>query len=95
MHIITRKRILEFGQKHSEAERPLDRWYRIAKRTNFESFPDLRRTFRSADQVGKLTVFNIGGNRFRLVTYIVYAKKRIYIRDILTHTDYDRGRWKE
>ena len=95
MHIITRKRILEFSQKHSEAERPLDRWYRIVKRTNFESFPDLRRTFRSADQVGKLTVFNIGGNRFRLVTYIVYAKKRIYIRDILTHTDYDRGRWKE
>lgn len=95
MHIITRKRILEFSQKHSEAERPLDRWYRIAKRTNFESFLDLRRTFRSADQVGKLTVFNIGGNRFRLVTYIVYAKKRIYIRDILTHTDYDRGRWKE
>ena len=95
MHIITRKRILEFSQNHPESERPLDRWYRIAKRTNFESFPDLRRTFRSADQVGKLTVFNIGGNRFRLVTYIVYAKKRIYIRDILTHTDYDRGRWKE
>ena len=95
MHIITRKRILEFSRTHPEAERPLDRWYRIAKRTNFESFPDLRRTFRSADQVGKLTVFNIGGNRFRLVTYIVYAKKRIYIRDILTHKDYDQGRWKE
>ena len=95
MHIITRKRILEFSQRYPEAERPLDRWYRIAKRTTFESFPDLRRTFRSADQVGKLTVFNIGGNRFRLVTYIVYAKKRVYIRDILTHTDYDRGRWKE
>ena len=95
MHIITRKRILEFSRRHPEAERPLDRWYRIAKRTNFESFPDLRRTFRSADQVGKLTVFNIGGNRFRLVTYIVYAKKRIYIRDILTHKDYDQGRWKE
>ena len=95
MHIITRKRILEFSERHPESERPLDRWYRIAKRTNFESFPDLRRTFRSADQVGKLTVFNIGGNRFRLVTYIVYAKKRIYIRNILTHTDYGRGRWKE
>ena len=95
MHIITRKRILEFSRRHPEAERPLDRWYRIAKRTNFESFPYLRRTFRSADQVGKLTVFNIGGNRFRLVTYIVYAKKRIYIRDILTHKDYDQGRWKE
>lgn len=95
MHIITRKRILEFSRRHPEAERPLDRWYRIAKRTNFESFADLRKTFRSADRVGKLTVFNIGGNRFRLITYIVYAKKRIYIRDILTHTDYDRGRWKE
>ena len=95
MHIITRKRLLEFGEKHPEAERPLDRWYRIVKHTNFESFSDLRKTFPNADQVGRLTVFNIGGNKFRLITFIVYAKKRIYIRYILTHQEYDKGKWKE
>ncbi len=95
MHIITRKRLLEFSEKHPEAEQSLDRWYRIAKRTNFESFADLRKTFPSADGVGRLTVFNIGGNKFRLITYILYDKKRIYIRDILTHKEYDKGEWKE
>ena len=94
MHIITRKRLLEFGKRHSDGEEPLDRWYRIVRRTNFASFSDLRKTFPNADQVGRLTVFNIGGNKYRLVAFIVYLKKRIYIRSILTHEEYDEGRWK-
>ena len=95
MHIITRKRLLEFGEKYGEAKLPIDRWYRIVKRTDFGSFSDLRETFPSADQIGKLTAFNIGGNKFRLITFIVYSKKRIYIRDILTHKEYNKSKWKE
>ena len=95
MHIITRRRLLEFGKKHPDAEEPLDRWYRIVKGTDFESFSDLRKTFPSADQVGRLTVFNVGGNKYRLVAYIVYPKKRIYIRHILTHQEYDKGKWRK
>ncbi len=95
MHIITRKRLLEFSEKCQESELPLDRWYRIVKRTDFESFSDLRKTFPSADQVGRLTVFNIGGNKLRLITFIVYSKKRIYIRDIFTHKNYNKGKWRE
>jgi len=95
MHIITRRRVLEFGKQHPDAEEPLDRWYRIVKRTSFESFSDLRKTFPSTDQVGKLTVFNIGGNKYRLIAFTVYEKKRIYIREILTHKEYDKGKWKE
>ncbi len=95
MHVITRKRLLEFSEQHSDAFEPLDRWYRIVKLTNFDAFSDLRKAFPHADKVGRLTVFNIGGNKFRLVTYIVYVKKRIYIRDILTHEEYDKGKWKE
>ncbi len=95
MHLITRRRLLEFGKKHPDAKDPLDRWYRIVKRTDFESFSDFRKTFPSADQVGNLTVFNIGGNEYRLITFTVYEKKRIYIRQILTHKEYDKGNWKE
>ena len=94
MHIITRKRILEFVDTHPEADQALDRWYRIVKRSVFESFSDLRLTFPSADLVGRLTVFNIGGNKFRLVAFIVYEKRRVYIRNILTHNEYTKGKWK-
>lgn len=63
MRIITRRRLLEFAEKHPEADDPLDRWYRTMKRHNFESFAELQHIFPSADKVGKLTVFNIGGNK--------------------------------
>ena len=95
MHIITRRRLREFSAKHPDAEQPLERWYRIIKRTDFNSLSELRIVFPSADQTGRLTVFNIGGNKYRLITYIVYAKKRIYIREILTHQEYNRGKWRE
>jgi mRNA interferase HigB len=51
--------------------------------------------FPSADQVGKLTVFNIGGNKVRLMAAIHYNRKKIYIRAVLTHSEYDQGKWKE
>jgi mRNA interferase HigB len=94
MHIISRKRLLEFGAMHADSHEPLDRWYRIVKHSNFDSFSHLRKTFPNADQVGRLTVFNIGGNKFRLIAFIVYGAKRIYIRHILTHSEYDKGSWR-
>jgi mRNA interferase HigB len=95
MHVITRKRLIEFAQKHPEAGSALDHWYRIVKRTNFDSFAELRKTFPTADHVGKLTVFNIGGNKVRLIAAVHYNRNIIYIRHVLTHKEYDRGTWKE
>ncbi len=62
---------------------------------DFKSFADLRNTFGSADQVGNLTVFNIGGNKLRLIAAIHYNRRIIYIRAVLTHQEYDEGKWKE
>ncbi|NLD38658.1 MAG: type II toxin-antitoxin system HigB family toxin [Desulfatiglans sp.] len=95
MHIITRKRIFEFSKKHPDCSSALESWYRIVKRTNFNSFVELRNTFPSADNVGNLTVFNIGGNKARLIAAIHYNTHRIYIRHILTHKEYDRGNWRK
>ena len=94
MHIITRKRLLDFSIKYPDAVEPLDRWYRVVKHSSFNSFADLRNTFPQADKVGKFTVFNIGGNKYRLIVYIVFSAKRIYIRNILTHEEYDKENWK-
>ena len=95
MHIITRKRLNEFAAKHPEIESALAFWYRHMKQTNYDSFAELRSVFPNADQVGKLTVFNIGGNKARLIAAIHYNRHRVYIRAVLTHQEYDRNQWKE
>jgi mRNA interferase HigB len=95
MHIITRKRLNDFAEQYPETRTALAHWYQLMKRSNFASFPELRATFPTADKVGKLTVFNIGGNKVRLVAAIHYNHRRIYIRAVLTHQEYDQNRWKE
>jgi mRNA interferase HigB len=95
MRIITRKRLLEFAKMHPDCDAALESWYRIVKHTKFRSFAELKQTFPTADQVGKLTVFNIGGNKARLIAAIHYNTSVVYVRHILTHKEYDRGTWKE
>ena len=95
MHIITRKRLNEFAARHPETRSALQRWYGEMKKRNFLSFAELRTVFPAADQVGKMTVFNIGGNRVRLVAALHYNRRRVYIRAVLTHAEYDSGKWKE
>lgn len=95
MHIITRKRLNEFAEKHPPATSGLAHWYRALKRNNPVDFVELRRLFPHADQVGGLTVFNIGGNKTRLIAAIHYHRRKVYIRAVLTHAEYDAGKWKE
>lgn len=94
MHIITRKRLLEFAEKHPHSAAPLDVWYRIVKNAEISNFSALRKTFPSADKVGNLTVFNIGGNKIRLIAAIHYNTQNLYIRHVLTHKQYDKEQWK-
>ena len=94
MHVITRKRLNEFVQNHPDALSAVDHWYRVMKSRRFANFAHLRETFPSADQVDNKTVFNIGGNKYRLIAALHYNRARVYIRAILTHRDYDKGTWK-
>lgn len=95
MHVITRKRLNEFAKLHPDVKNALAQWYKLIKQSEFSSFVELRRVFPSADQVGKLTVFNIGGNKARLIAAIHYNRKKVYIRAVLTHSEYDEERWKK
>ena len=63
-------------------------------RQSGRSSPDVRETFGSADQVGKFTVFNIGGNKYRLIAVIHFNRGIVYFRNVLTHAAYDKGNWK-
>ncbi len=94
MRVISVKMLREFWAIHPEAEGPLRAWAMVANKSDWEKFADIRQSYPHADQVGKFTVFNIGGNKFRLVIVVHFNRGRLYIRHVLTHEDYDRGEWK-
>lgn len=85
---------MDFWRIHPAARNPLQHWFAVMRKTDYASFVALRVTFPSADQVDRFTVFNIGGNKFRLIAAIHYNRKKVYIRHVLTHAEYDRGSWR-
>jgi mRNA interferase HigB len=95
MHIISYKKIREFCVKHPDATASLGHWYRIVKHENFKTFWDIKNLFPSADQVKNFVIFNIGGNNYRLAAFINYKINRLYIRDIMTHNEYNKEKWKD
>ena len=94
MHIITQKRINDAKAIYPEVAAPLDHWYRAIKAGRFRDFAELRQSFGSVDKVGKLFVFDIGGNKLCLIAAIHFNSGKVFIRHILSHADYDRNYWK-
>lgn len=94
MHIISYSRLKSFYLEHPDAETSLQAWYKVTSKIRWNNFAEIRQLYSSADQVGTLTVFNIGGNKYRLITYIDYKTQKIFIRSVLTHAEYDKGHWK-
>ena len=95
MHIISKKALRDFWQANKESEDALARWYSIAKRAAWNNLPELKIDFPQADLVGKCVVFNIGGNKYRLITKIEFLKQQVYVKFVLTHKEYDKNTWKE
>ena len=95
MEIVRRDRLIEFAQKHPNTRPSLNRWYGLMRERNFGSFTELRSLFPHVSRVGKLTIFNIAGNNVRLIVSMRYDEERVYIRHVLTHAEYDKGKWKE
>jgi mRNA interferase HigB len=94
MRVISRRRLREFWEQYPESEQPLLGWYRIAKRADWTNFGDIRRFAGSADTFGLCVIFNIGGNKFRLVVRVLYNIHRVYVVGVYTHAEYDEDRWK-
>ena len=94
MHIITQKTIKSAWETYSDAEKPLRKWFTEMKSLTFQTFTELKRRYPSADQVGRLTVFNIKGNHYRLVVRMDYTYGKVFIRKFMTHAEYDKEDWK-
>ncbi len=94
MRVIAKPALVAFWADYPAAKEPLEIWHRIMRRESFQNFSELRKTFASADYVDGFTVFDIGGNKFRLIAVVRYEWQKVYIRAVLTHKEYDKGAWK-
>jgi mRNA interferase HigB len=95
MHMISWKKLDDFIWKHPTSKNSLKSWFKIMKFSNFNDFNHLREVFKSADQVGKFIIFNISGNHFRIVSAIHFNRQKVFIRYVLTHSEYDKENWKK
>ena len=94
MRVISRRRLREFWIRHPDAESALRAWFAIASKAHWGRLLDVQQTYRDAEAVGELTVFDIKGNRYRLIAKVEYRLQIIFIRSVMTHAEYDRGNWK-
>ena len=91
MVIISKTTLTAFGNTHTAAAEPLNHWYAVASKANWNNFSDIKKTFNSADTVGNdRFCFNIKGNDFRLITLIIFKVRTIFILWVGTHSAYDR-----
>lgn len=99
MRIISKARLRTFWEMpgHEDAEGPLRAWYtHISQRiVAWQTWRDVKADFASASLVGNCVVFNIGGNKYRLVTRILYRSQKAFTLKVMTHKEYDEDKWKE
>nr|VFK61108.1 MAG: mRNA interferase HigB [Candidatus Kentron sp. TUN] len=94
MRVISKKPLRDFWDHHPESELILKKWFQKVGHCTATSFPMLRQTFNSADYVDGFTIFNVGGNQYRIAAVIHYDKQRLYVRKVMTHAEYDRNHWR-
>ena len=90
MHVISKNALEAFWLKHPSARVPLEAWYRLVKTSNFLSYLEVKKVINSADYVPPFTVFDVGGNNFRVIGVLHFNRQKLYIREVFTHAQYDR-----
>jgi len=95
MRIIKRGALVQFWQKHPDARASLESWYAVVRQANWRTPAELKQVYHTADLVGRRTVFNIAGNKYRLIARVNYLSQRVFVLYLLTHSEYDKGAWKQ
>src|SRR5438270_694920 len=93
MNVISKRGLLGCAVQHRDALAVLMHWHKVARAAKWSHLAEVRRDFPSADQVGKVLIFDVKGNAYRLVTCVDYAKQRVFVKALMTHAEYDRKGW--
>jgi mRNA interferase HigB len=94
MHLIAIGRLREAAAKFPDVAIQIEDWNEIVETANWQNLTEVRQTYATADAVGNFTVFNIKGNRYRLIVSINYTRQIVYFKYFLTHAEYDKDNWK-
>ncbi len=98
MRVISKSRLRDFWENPNGADSqgPLRAWYTHvnSKSVAWENWGEVKASFSHADLVGNCSVFNIGGNKYRLITRILYSSQKVFILRVMTHKQYDKENWK-
>lgn len=94
MRIIKRGALVEFWSKYPDAQPSLEAWYGVVRKAAWKTPAEMKAVYANADLVGRRTVFNVSGNKYRLIARINYLSQKLFVLYILTHAEYDRGGWK-
>ncbi len=99
MRVISKSRLVQYWESPTceDSEGPLRAWYtHVGSRTvDWNSWADVKADFATASHVGNCVIFNIGGNKYRLITRVLYPNHKVFILKVMTHREYDAGKWKD
>jgi len=99
MRVISKTRLKSFWKQsnYRDSEAPLRAWHTHvkSKTVSWKNWADVKADFANASLVGNCVVFNIGGNKYRLVTRIIYPSQKVFVLRIMTHVEYDQNAWKK
>jgi mRNA interferase HigB len=95
MRIIKRGTLVQFWEKHPDAKASLESWYAVVRRADWKIPAEMKRVYRNADLLGRRTIFNVAGNKYRLIARVNYRTQCVFVLYLLTHAEYDQGAWKQ
>ncbi len=99
MRVISKSRLRQFWETPGceDSEGPLRAWYtHVGSRTvDWNRWAEIKAEFATASHVGNCVVFNVGGNKYRLIARVLYPSHKVFILKVMTHSEYDDGKWKE
>jgi mRNA interferase HigB len=100
MRVIKPSTLKDYYTEHADAEGWLKAWLLIATKAQWQNLQEIRETYKKTDAAKAesgciVTIFNVKGNNYRLIVAIHYNTQRIYIRDFMTHEEYNSQRWKK
>ena len=99
MRVIGLPNLVSFWRSHPKARKPLEKWVQVVKEAKWNNWSQLKSTFRTADFVSvgtkKFVIFNVGGNKYRIVAIVNFKGQIVIVEASLTHKQYDKGKWKD
>jgi mRNA interferase HigB len=94
MHLIAIRNLRADAAKYPDTQIVIDEWYKVVKSVSWQNLEEVKQIYRDTEAVGNFTVFNIKGNKYRLIVDINYVNQTIYYKYFLTHAEYDKDSWK-